>query len=175
MTNLKRFNKAQLNKPAWVGDIDLTKCKDGLVYQIYQCRKCIIEFKEDKARENRKKYLLLPGNKKKQMVEVCTCENPTPFLIKYKRCKCGAEFWGFYLRENPTCRICSKFSESSEPEKGTKYYRLGKFYKQTEDDLSSSETWDCLNRNICLESMKHQGSSKMLACLDCPYYEKGSL
>lgn len=174
MVKKKKPKKALIKKPNWVGDVDLTNCVDGLVYHIYQCRKCIIEYKVDHLRLKRKKFMLLPGNKKKQNVEICNCKIPTPLLIKYKRCPCGAEYWGFYLREKQTCKVCGAYNNDIGLNP-ISYYRLLDFYKKTSDDLTDETRWDCLNRSICLLCSREQGSKRGIACKDCPYYEKGSL
>ena len=168
----KKKKKTVNKKPNWVGDIDLSFCEPGLVYNIYQCRKCILEYKEDQARSCRKKSVKIPGLKKKQVVEVCQCREP--LLIKYKKCPCGQEYWGFYLRENKTCKECGAY-DLNNMSKGRNYYRLGQFYKYSSIDISDPERWDCLSRKFCLEVTFVHGSKKGIGCLDCPDYEKSKL
>jgi len=170
----KKERKAVTKRPAWVGEIDLSHCEKGLVYNIYQCRKCILEYKQDQARPKRKWALLLPGNKKRQVVEACNCPEPTPLLIKFKKCNCNAEYWGFYLREKETCKLCGAFV-LNDMSKEIDYYRLNEMYKQTTEDLSDSHKWDCLNRNFCLDMCKKEGSRRGLACKDCPFYDQATL
>ena len=165
----KKRKKTVNKKPNWVGEIDLSGCIPGLVYNIYQCRECILEYKEDQARSGRKKSLKIPGYKKPQVVEAC--KHREPLLIKYKKCTCGQEFWGFYLREKSTCKHCGAFKGAT----GFRYYRLGEFYTMTDKDLSDEDRWDCINRGICLEVTKVKGSRKAIACQDCPDYDKGGL
>lgn len=172
MAKKKRLQKAVTTKPRWVGEVNLSNCENGKVYNIYQCRTCILENKTDKARPKRKKTIHIPGYKKKQFVEICFCE--LPLLIKYKKCTCGQEYWGFFLREHPTCKTCGTFTNSDYIKK-KKWYRLTDFYIASEEDLSDKNKWDCINRNTCLECTFDSGSKKGLACKDCPHYEKGNI
>jgi hypothetical protein len=169
MAKKKRIKKAVNKKPNWVGEADISKCIPGKVYNIYACRQCIFELKEDRDRPQRKKAIHIPGYTKKQIVEVCP--HREPLLIKYKKCpECGQTYWGFYLRESATCKLCGLYSDESSP-KERAYYRLKELYKTTIEDLSDPDRWNCVNRDFCLECTYHGGSRKGIACKDCPDYE----
>lgn len=170
---VRKFKTAKTKKPAGVPNIDLSYCIKGLVYNIYQCGSCIYEHKEDIARKSRTKTIYI--KKKKKQIPCCT-EHREPLLIKYKKCPCGQEYWGFYLHEHPSCKICGSFALNNVTEKaGRKYYRLGEFYKKTADDLSDEDRWNCYHRSLCLECTYKSGSKKAIACKNCPHYIKGTI
>ena len=169
---IRKFKTAKTKKPGGVPNIDLSWCINGLVYNIYQCGICIYEHKEDLTRKPRIKIIKI-GKKKKQ-IPVCT-DHKKPLLIKYKKCPCGQEYWGFFLKGGPTCKLCSSFSLNNVTETiDRKYYRLGEFLEETDNDLSDENRWNCRHRSLCLECTYKQGSKKAIACKDCPHYIIGT-
>jgi hypothetical protein len=170
----KRIKKAVIKKPNWVGNVDISKCEKGKVYNIYKCRKCVIEYSEDQLRQGRRRSLLLPGNKKKKIVSVCKCKKQSLLLIKYKKCTCNIEYWGFFLRANLTCKLCGAYSDIKK-EKQIQWYRMNKFLKKTEEDLSDLNKWDCVYRDDCLNATKINGSNKRIACKNCSFYLKSEI
>lgn len=173
----KKKRKTQYKKPKWVGELPMPLVIRGVVYNFYACRKCVYTMEYDKARRRRKKSIRLPGNKKNTMEVVCE-EHRTPLLIKFKKCKCGQEHWGFYLRSNPTCVNCGRYPdefENIEIEKVRDYYRLSEYYKTTIENLGDPDRWDCINRALCLECTYEDGSKKGIACKECPSYTIGRI
>jgi len=128
-----------------------------LVYNIYECQECIIEVKQD----NLIHKTTINKNRK--------CEHGTPFLLKYKKCTCGTEWYGSLLRITKRCQVCQSY-ESTARVKLKKYYRLKIFCFKSKTNLNDPNKWDCHNRSYCLEVTFKNGSNKGLACLDCPFY-----
>lgn len=173
----KKKRKSQYKKPKWVGELPMPLVIYGIVYSFYACRECVYTLEYDKARRRRRKAILLPGNKKKTMEVVCE-KHRSPLLIKFKKCECGTEHWGFHLRSNPTCVHCGQFPdkfEDIEIDKIRKYYRLSEYYKTTIENLADPDRWDCINRTLCLECTYDGGSRKGIACKGCPAYEIGRI
>ena len=169
MSKKKKIKRAVSKKPVWVGDLPLIQPEPGLVYNIYQCRECVIDMTTDMTRSQRKRSILLPGDTKKTINVVCA-KHKEPLLIKFKRCICGAEYWGFYLHSHSTCKECGKYVEY-ENTKTKDWYRLRQYIKTTSEDLSDKDKWDCINRNLCLECTFVSGYKRAIACKDCPEYE----
>lgn len=173
----KKKRKTKYKKPKWVGDLPMPLVIRGIVYNFYSCRKCVYTLEYDKGRRKRKKSIRLPGNKKNTMEVVCE-EHKTPLLVKFKKCTCGQEHWGFYLRSNPTCGYCGSFPDEFadiEVDKVRHYYRLSEYYRTTIENWGDPDRWDCINRALCLECTYEDGSRKGIACKNCPLYEKGTI
>ena len=169
---MRKRKKALNKKPKWVGEIDISKCLPGKVYLIYNCLKCIIERKEDEKRQGRNKLISKTKNGKSIFAPICI--HKEPILIKYKKCSCGSEYWGTFLRESLTCQNCSVLA-SKEKETYKEYYRLNSFIIKTKEDLSDPLKWDCTHRDFCLECTYKNGAKKGIACKDCPEYKKGKI
>lgn len=171
---VRKFKVAKTKRPKGVPkDLDVTWCKTGFVYNIYQCCKCIYEHQEDLKRPRRIKFVKVTKRRKKQ-VSICS-EHGKELLIKYKKCTCGQTYWGFSLKGGSTCKLCSSFSLQKIKKKNKLWYRLNVFYKKTHEDLSDLDRWDCKNRSLCLECTHNRGANKAVACKNCPDYQRGIL
>lgn len=178
MAKKKGKKKTVDRKPNWVGDIPMPEVVEkGMVYNFYACRECVYTLEEDQVRPRKKKSILLPGSNKKSMQAVCE-KHHAPLLIKFKRCTCGREQWGFYLRSNPTCGECGKFPDifgDVQTDKIRDYFRLAEYYKTTIENLGDPDRWDCINRALCLECTYDGGSRKGIACKGCLSYQPGRI
>lgn len=166
----KKHQKAVHKQPKDIL-ITIDDPEPGIVYCIYECQKleCILPFDEDKLRPKFKRFIHVPWRKKKALEQCCE-KHRSLLKIKYKKCICGAEFWGTRLKSSKTCKFCGTYPEFMIEKIPTRYYRLGEYHKQTDMDLGDAERSDCIHRPICLKVTFSDGSKKGIACKDCPYY-----
>ena len=170
--------------PKWVRELDKSKCVQGRVYNIYECRTCILPNEADQKRKGRKSTKMKNG-----VVTAftrCACWERKPILMKYKKCCCcGTEVYGIKIQDG-RCNRCTRLTKyknykyiDTEPMEKIlelyKFYRMGKSIESNKD-LSKDSKWDCLNRCKCLESCFIPGGSSIkLGCVDCPQYIKTCL
>lgn len=148
-------------------DVDVYDCKPNIVYNVYSCKKCVIEHDIDKILRKKRKWAFFKEKNKKYTTFGCNCEKPTKFLIKFKRCLCGDETWGLNLRNTNKCKKCY-------PKKKFKpkyYYRLKIFRYKSKKNLNDPERGNCKNRRYCLEVVFKRGANKGIACKNCNFYE----
>ncbi len=166
----KKNQKAVHKKPKDI-EIEIENPEPGLVYNIYQCQdlECVLPHNEDKMRPKFKRSINVPWRKKKSL-EQCCAKHQALLKIKYKKCQCGAEFWGTRLKSSVTCKFCGTNPEVDIDKAPTVYYRLGEYHKKSDIDLGDPERADCINRPLCLKVTFEKGAKKGIACKDCPYY-----
>jgi len=172
--------------PEWVKNLDKSKCIPGKVYNIYECKNCMLEHYGDMKRRKRK--ICKAVNGKVESITRCSCAERSTFLMKYKKCfVCHGDVYGTRI----SIGICKSCANSHKYEhmnvsffkaKGLynpieipmlfESYRLGKLI-QSKKDITKDNLWDCLNRGKCLESCFVPGGSNVkLGCTDCPDYIK---
>ena len=164
-------NKKAVNKKPKDIIIDIPFPILGMVYNIYECQdmQCVALHNTDKLRPKFKRKIKVPWRKKKSL-EQCCALHQSLLKIKYKKCNCGAEYWGTRLKSSKTCAQCGTNPEVDLDKIPTKYYRMGDYYKRSEVDLGDPERADCVHRAMCLEVTFVESDKRGIACKDCPYY-----
>lgn len=162
-------------KPDCLNDVDLSNTLTNKVYNIYKCKKCILEHKFDKIDRKKRKYVkIFPNDLNKKPYSLHGCKHQTILLIKYKRCDCGIETFGTRILGNRKCYECDV--NVRKPSSDYKeYYRIKIFCILSKTNLNDPNKWDCKFRSYCLESTFHEGACKGLACKNCRFYTKDIL
>jgi len=171
LTTIKEYISNE-EVPQWILDIDKSNCELGKVYNIYACKKCMIEHVIDKIRKDR--ILVFRVKKKIRNKVVCGCKEKLPIKLKFKICyNCGWHVYGKKVLVGK-CHNCATYTSSYEkgqPKiKKRKFYRMGELV-ESYHDLEDKNAWNCGNRNECLDVTKNTGGSIVrLGCKNCPYY-----
>lgn len=154
----KQFKKARI------------KIKFGIAYNLYDCG-CIVDNSKDKQKVKQNPIT----HQRVRCCAKCKSEYGKGFLlVKYKKCKCGADHISLNAHASDRCKFCpplpqvGKFAKAKAKREVVCHFPFLKINNKAFRDKSR---WDCLFRNNCADYYIKR-KTKAIPCLGCELYQK---